>query len=234
MTEDRVHDRLRLIHHLNQIQIFRGNHAPASQVSPQPIQQALPEVTLHENDRDTANLVRLYQGQDLHQLVQRPVATGHDDKGGGVPHEHDLAGEEMPEGLANILIGIDMLLVGKLDIQPHAGRFSGIGPLIRRLHNARPPARNHGKPRIGKAARQGLGQRVIRRPRRDTGTPKNSHRRLNARQILGALNKFSHNLEHAPRLHGGFLASFTGLAGAARLRDLVHDGYTLRSNATSG
>jgi hypothetical protein len=148
-------------------------------------------------------LAGLHQGQGLHQLVQGTEAAGHDHVGAGELHEHDLAGEEMTEGLADVLEGVGALLVGKLDVQADAGGLAEEGPLVGRLHDPRPAAGDHREPGVRQLAGDGLGEHVIGRVGLDAGAAEDAHRRADGRQPLGGLHELGHDLEHAPGLPGG-------------------------------
>jgi hypothetical protein len=76
----------------------------------QPVEQALPERAVHQDHRDLAALAGLDQGHRLQQLVEGAEAARHHHVGGGELHEHELAREEVLEGLGDVLVGVGLLL----------------------------------------------------------------------------------------------------------------------------
>jgi hypothetical protein len=56
-----------------------------------PAEQTLPVLAAEEDQREGWNALRLYQSQDLIELIERAEAAGHEDKGDTVFHETDLA-----------------------------------------------------------------------------------------------------------------------------------------------
>ena len=72
------------------------------QLGPHPVEQPRPVVAADEDDRVVDRLAGLDQGQHLEQLVERPVAARQDDDRVRVAHEHQLAGEEVVEGEADV------------------------------------------------------------------------------------------------------------------------------------
>src|SRR5574340_691094 len=149
VTEDGIDHVFRFVDHAHQVDILVGNHALAHQRGLQPVGKAFPEWRADEDDRYGRDFPRLHQGKRLEQFVQGAETAGHDDIGGSELDEHDLAREEMLEGLADVLVEIGALLVRQLDIEPDARRFAweADGPLfgpVDARHSGRMDAREPG------------------------------------------------------------------------------------------
>lgn len=113
-------------------------------------------------------------------------------------HKHHLAGEKVPEMEGYILIFIRLLLLGQLNIEPHAGRPPPVATLVGRLHDARTTATDHRKT----AFRQQIGDLfrllVIGTIPADPGRPEDTDRRPDPRKPFKPLHELGHNLEHLP------------------------------------
>jgi hypothetical protein len=188
---------------LDQVHVLGRDHFLIDQRAPQPVDQAAPEGFVHQDDGNAARLARLHQRQRLHQLVHRAEAAGQYDIGGSELHEHDLAREEMAEGLADVLVGIAGLFVRQLDVQPDRQRLAEIGALVGRLHDARSATGDHGEPCVGQLARGFLGERVVRMPRRHSRAAEHRHRRADMGKAFCRLDELCHNPEDPPRLARG-------------------------------
>ncbi len=90
-----IDDVRRLVDQLHQIQIFGVDQALRGHLLAHPLQQAMPERRANQNDRNAAGFARLYQGDDLAELIQSTEAAGQDDVRIRIFHERDFAREEM-------------------------------------------------------------------------------------------------------------------------------------------
>ena len=86
-------------------------------------------------------------------LVERAEAAGHDHEGAGIADEHQLAGEEVVEVEAAVDVGVGLLLVRQLDVEPDRESAGFVGAAVGCLHQARPAAGDHGEAVFGKAGR---------------------------------------------------------------------------------
>jgi hypothetical protein len=105
VLEDGLDDFLGFVEYLDQVEVFRAIIFSSTSVA-EPVDHALPEGRVHENDRDATALAGLDQGQCLEQFVQRAEAAGHHDIGAGEAHEHVFASEKMTEGLRDVLVAV--------------------------------------------------------------------------------------------------------------------------------
>src|ERR1700730_197716 len=80
-----------------------------------PLQQPVPLAAAQQDHGKVANRPGLDQRQRLEELVQGSEAAGRDHERAGVAHEHDLAREEVVEAQADVDVGVELLLVRKLD-----------------------------------------------------------------------------------------------------------------------
>ena len=88
----------------------------------EPRGQPAPVLRVEEHDREVADLLRLAQRRGLERLVERPEAAREDHEPARVADEHDLAGEEVVEGHADVDVLVQRLLVRELDAEPDADR----------------------------------------------------------------------------------------------------------------
>src|SRR6185503_3270332 len=65
--EDRVDHVLRLVEHLQQIEIVRADHAFSGEALAHPVDQAAPVGLVHQDDRHLPRLAGLHQGERLEQ-----------------------------------------------------------------------------------------------------------------------------------------------------------------------
>ena len=86
---------------------------------------------------------RLDQRQSLEQLIERPEPARADHERAGVPDEHHLAGEEVPEAQPDVEVVVEPLLAGKLDVASHRQRARVARAAIGRLHQAAATAGDH-------------------------------------------------------------------------------------------
>ena len=190
ILEDGGHHVLGLVDDLHQVQVVGADHALLHQAFPEPLDQAVPERLVHQDDGNLAGFAGLHQGQGFHQLVQGAEAPGHHHVGGGEPDEHHLAGEEVAEGLADVLIGIGVLFVGQLDVEADAGGLAEVGTLVGGFHDAGAAAGNHRKAGVGQQAGGLFGERVIGMVGRGAGAAENGYRRADGGQPFGGLDEF--------------------------------------------
>src|SRR5688572_1262935 len=113
-SEDGVDHFLRLVAHLQEIELEDVDHAFDRQALAHPLEQAAPERLVHQDDRHLARLARLHQRERLEQLIERAVAAGQHDVGGRHFREHHFAGEEVAKAQADVLIAIAELLARQL------------------------------------------------------------------------------------------------------------------------
>src|SRR3954469_22648947 len=88
----------------------------------QPVDQAAPVAAVEQHDREVTDLLRLAQGRGLEELVERAEAARQHHEPARVADEHDLPGEEVVEGQADIDVLVQRLLVRQLDPEPDADR----------------------------------------------------------------------------------------------------------------
>src|ERR1700730_6610104 len=106
---------------------------------PVEIDHPVPEFGAEKHDRHAlAQLVRLHQGQDLEQLVERAIAAGEQHDRLGQVDEPELAHEEVMkiEVQFSADIGVVEFLVGDRDSKPDAEPLRLGSPAIGRLHDA--------------------------------------------------------------------------------------------------
>ena len=68
-----------------------------------------------------------------------PKPPGKSDDRARVADEHQLAGEEVVEGQADVDVGVHALLVGEQDVEPDRGRAGLLGAAVGGLHRPGPP-----------------------------------------------------------------------------------------------
>ena len=100
----------------------------------------------------------------LEQLVGRAEAAGEDAEPLGRLHEHRLAGVEVVEDEAEVDVVVHRLLVRQLDPEADREPAAFAAAAVRRLHHARPAARDDGPARLGEEPRRLAGQLVRARP----------------------------------------------------------------------
>src|SRR5687767_1054226 len=108
--EDGVDHLLRLVAHLQKIELEDVDHALGGKALAHPLEQPAPERLVHQDDRHLSRLAGLHQRQRLEQLVEGAVAAGQHDVRGGHLGEHDLASEEVAKAQADVLVAIAGLL----------------------------------------------------------------------------------------------------------------------------
>ena len=90
------------------------------------------------NGRILANFIRLYQGKDFHEFVQRAKSTLHDSRRLGHIDQPGFSHEEVVElrhqPIGNILIGV--LFKEQRNIHTDCRAASFFGPPVHRVHNA--------------------------------------------------------------------------------------------------
>src|SRR3972149_9417177 len=99
-----------------------------------PVEKAAPEIAGKKYHRERLYLLGLDQREDLGQLVHRAQAAGHDDKSGGVFHQHDLAYEEMMERYRAFGVDIAGLLHRQVDVQADGLYLRPAGAFVGGLH----------------------------------------------------------------------------------------------------
>ena len=75
-----------------------------------------------------------------------PKPPGMHDEGGRELHEHHLAGEEVLEGQADVLIAVAELLVGQLDVEATTRAVPSNAPLLAASMSPGPPPEITAKP----------------------------------------------------------------------------------------
>src|SRR5690242_9578508 len=103
VIEDRLHHRLRLVDHADEVRIVHADHALLLERAADPLEEPAPERAAHQDHGDLPDLPRLHEREDLHQLVQRAESARHHDERARELHEHDLAREEMLERVRDVL-----------------------------------------------------------------------------------------------------------------------------------
>jgi hypothetical protein len=165
---------------------------------------------VHEDDRHLARLAGLHQRERLEELVQGAEAARQHDVGGGELREHHLAREEVLEAQADVLVAARGLLARQVDVQAHRHAAPGEGALVRRFHEARAAAGEHGEARVGEQAGGLLGELVVARAGLDARAAEHRYRGLHAGEPLRRLEELCHNAEQLPRLARGYLVAETG------------------------
>ncbi len=145
---------------------------------------------MDQDDGNLAGLAGLHQGQGFHQFVQGAEPSRHHHVGGGEFDEHHLAGEEMAECLADVLVGVGMLFVGQLDVEADAGGLAEVGPLVGRLHDAGASAGDDRKARVGQQTGDLLGEHIVGVVVGHPGAAEYGNRRADGGQAFGGLDEF--------------------------------------------
>ena len=153
---------------------------------------------MDEDHGDAPAFSRLDEGHRFEQLVEGAESAGHDDVGRGELDEHVLAREEVAERLRDVLVGVGVLLVRQLDVEPHRRALAEVGAFVGRFHHAGAAAGDDGEAGVRQFARDALGEQVIRMVGDDAGAAEDAHRRPDGGQPLGALDEFGHDAEDAP------------------------------------
>jgi hypothetical protein len=112
----------------------------------EPFDHAAPEGRADQNQRNLAALAGLDQRQRFHQLVQRAETAGHHDIGAGKADEHVLAGEEVAEGLRDVLVRIVLCSCGNWMFRPTDGDLPKKAPLLAASMIPGPPPEMTEKP----------------------------------------------------------------------------------------
>lgn len=76
--EDGVHHRLGFVDDLDQIQVLPVDHAFADQAVADPVEQALPERPMDQDDRNPAALSGLDEGHGLQEFIEGAEPPWHD------------------------------------------------------------------------------------------------------------------------------------------------------------
>ena len=121
---------------VEQLEVALRDRAGADERGADPVEQAVPEGRAEEDDGEGRGLPGLDQRQRLERLVEGAEAARKHDVALGRLHEADLAGVEVLEGVGEIDVGVDALLVRELD--PEADREARRPPGRR---GSRPPSR---------------------------------------------------------------------------------------------
>ena len=161
---DLGHSILSRVDHPEEPQILRRDHVGRQHLllhKPHPSPPVGAPRQVHQHDRMGIVLPGLQQGEDLEELVVGAEPAGEHHAGVGLPHEEQLAGEEVLEVDELGVVydrRIGLLLKGEQDVHPEA--VLPPGPFIRRPHD--PPSRtcdNHVPP-FGQEAGEAPGQIV--------------------------------------------------------------------------
>src|SRR5437016_5044356 len=82
-----------------------------------PLNQAFPMLAPKKNEGKLRDALRLDQRQHLEKLIERPKASGHEDKANAVFDEANFTREKIVEMDRKVRITIPFLLVGQFDVQ---------------------------------------------------------------------------------------------------------------------
>ena len=156
-----VDDLLLFVHDGEKPQIILVNVAGGQQPLLDPVEEAVPEFTSHEDDRKGFNAMGLHESERLEELVEGSKSAGHADKGHGIFDEHHLAHEKIFKIERQVGVIVRFLFIGQTDIEPDGDSSRFIGPSVGGLHNAWPaagddPVSGLGQP-MGNVDRQFIG-----------------------------------------------------------------------------
>ena len=115
---DRLHGKFGRIGDQEAVGIGGIDRACRGELLAQEVKEGLPVVLAHENERKFLNFLRLDKRRCLEDLVERAEAAWHGDKGIGILDEDQLADEEMAKGEPAVEIGIRLLFLRSLMLQP--------------------------------------------------------------------------------------------------------------------
>ena len=163
----------------------------------QPGEQAVPLAVAQQHDREVADRAGLDQRERLEELVERAEAAGSDHEGARVAHEHDFAGEEVPEAQADVDVGVEVLLAGQLDVAPDRQRPGVAGSEVRRLHQPRPAAGDDRVAGASQAARDRAHEGVVRMFARGARRAEHGHRPAHAGERVKAAGELGADLVDA-------------------------------------
>ena len=111
----------------------------------QPVQQPLPVVAADQHHRVVRAPCRsAFSVSTSNSSSSVPKPPGRTTNAARVAHEHQLADEEVVELDGDVAIGVQSLLVGKLDVEADRERSRLARPAVGRLHQSRPAAGDHG------------------------------------------------------------------------------------------
>jgi hypothetical protein len=113
---DDPHRLVGVISEPEQVDILLVDRGLGQQRPADPIDHPAPVLRPHQDHGEVLDLVRLDERQRLEKLVERAVAAREDHEGIGVLHEHDLAGEEVPELDPEVDVAVEPLLPRQLDV----------------------------------------------------------------------------------------------------------------------
>ena len=156
----------RLVAHVQRGDVVGGDVPLGEHGVREPVDQSAPELRVHEDDREVADLLGLPQRGRLEQLVHRPEAAGEDDEAARVAHEHDLAREEVVEVELDVDVRVDALLVRQVDPEADRRHARLARAAVGRLHDPRAAAGDDRVARVAERARHlagGLVAGVVRR-----------------------------------------------------------------------
>lgn len=75
-----------------------------------------PELFAHDDDGEAFDFFGLDKHEGFEDFVEGAESSRHDDEGGGVFDEHDLADEEVVEVDEAVEVGVGVLLHGEFDV----------------------------------------------------------------------------------------------------------------------
>lgn len=149
----------------------------------------MPECAAHKNHRHRTGLAGLDERERFGQLVEGAEAARHDDIGGGIFDEGDLARKKMPKAQAEILVSVGVLLLREFDVQADTGGFAGERALVGRFHQAWPTAGNHCKASVGKPPGDVFSEFIPGRIGTQARAAENAHSRTDVGEAFGGLDE---------------------------------------------
>src|SRR5437660_5386029 len=142
---DVIHDIVRLVANLEELQVFWRNLSLLQHRTLQPLDQTFPVRRTDQRNGEMQDLSRLDQGESFEQLIGGPESSREDDESFRILDEHRLAHEEVAEVDPELYPSIQLLLEGKLDIAANGKAAAFRAPAVRGFHDPRPSSGDDGE-----------------------------------------------------------------------------------------
>lgn len=120
-----------------------------------------PEVGAHDDDGEAFDFFGLDEDECFEDLVHGAESSWHDDEGGGVFDEHDLADEEVVEIDEAVEVGVWVLLHGEFDVTSEREAPAFAGAAVGGFHDSWASAGHDGVPGFGECVACLLGEFVV-------------------------------------------------------------------------